>query len=211
MNADNTSLTDNASIPDRFALDNLGYVVHIDPARDPEGWYWTQTRDGQAAVVSSSTYFETKELAWANAEADALANYSDAWFKPYYLTRFQVDVVSETKEVTTWDLETIALEIATGECSGTFKTTGHWRLSASEAASKLESQGSSSDFFIGLDEVEERSSFIPPSPERAFAQGVRALLRKIVKPANAGESLLLNPAEVEQLLKEADTILAPGR
>ena len=207
VNAHNTTLTGNASAPDLFALNNLGYVVHIDPAQDPEGWYWTQTRGGQADVVSSQSYFERKDLAWADAEVDARAHYPDAWFQPYYLTRFQVDVMSETDAVPTLDLATTLLEISAGDYSGRVTVKGHWRLSAPEAAAELESQGTSADFFMGLGDIEQRSSFMPPSPEKAFAQGARALLRRLLPPANAGRPALLNAKEIEELLKEADAIL----
>lgn len=194
---------------ERFPLVKLGYDVRRDSTRQtPDGlWYWTMTRDGVADVVASGNYFMTEGSAWENAEADARNTYPEGWFEQFYLTTIQLEVVSETGNVPEMDLATIAQEMIVGDLSGMATVTGHWRLSAPEAAAELEAQGSSADFFSALAEIDELSRFMRPSPAKAFAQGVRALLYQHMEAANTGAPVRLDAKLLRQLVDEADAIL----
>ncbi len=194
---------------ERFPLVKLGYDVRRDSTRQtPDGlWYWTMTRDGVADVVASSSYFMTEEAAWENAEGDARNSYPAGWFEPFYLTRIQIEVMSETGNVPEMDLATIAREMSAGDFSGTTTVTGHWRLSAPEAAAELEAQGSAADFFRALAEIDERSRFMRPAPEKAFAQGVRAFLNQHMEAVSTGTPVTLDTKLLRQLVHEADAIL----
>jgi len=205
-----TNVPDTSRI-DRFALSKLGYDVRCDRAcKSPDGqWYWTMTRDGLADVVASKSYFKSEEAAWSNADAEAREWYPEGWFEPYYLTQIVVEVVSETDDVPGMDLATLAREMIVGDLSGKTCVTGHWRLSAAEAATELEAQGSNASFFSMLEDVAERSSFMRPSPEKAFAQSVRTFLRKHAEAAVAGRPAQLDAMVIQQLMDQADAIINP--
>jgi hypothetical protein len=201
--------TPEASQIDRFPLVKLGYAIHLDQGVESpsDRWYWTMTRDGLADIVASDRYFTSEAAAWTNADEDARAAYPEAWFEAYYLTRVQVDVISETGEVPEMDLATIAREMIAGDFSGTTTVTGHWRLCAAEAAAELEAQGSDAAFFSALAEIDERSRFMRPSPAKAFAQGVLALLEKHAEAAKAGRPVRLDAKLLLQLMVEAAAVL----
>lgn len=194
---------------ERFPLVKLGYDVRRDSTRPtPDGqWYWSMTRDGVADVIVSGRCFMTERAAWEAAEADARNTYPEGWFEPFYLTRIQLEVVSESRNVPEMDLATIAQEMIAGDLSGLTTVTGHWRLSAPEAAAELEAQGSDADFFSALSEIDERSRFMRPAPEKAFAQGVRAFLNHYMEAASTGMPVTLDVKLLRQLLDEADAIL----
>ena len=194
---------------ERFPLVKLGYDVRRDSTRQtPDGqWYWSMTRDGVADVIVSGRCFMTERAAWENAEADARNTYPEGWFEPFYLTRIQLEVVSESRNVPEMDLATIAQEMIAGDLSGLTTVTGHWRLSAPEAAAELEAQGSDADFFSALSEIDERSRFMRPAPEKAFAQGVRAFLNHYMEAASTGMPVTLDVKLLRQLVDEANAIL----
>lgn len=194
----------------RFPLVKLGYDVRRDSERQASDgqWYWTMTRDGVADVIVSGNYFMTEGAAWENAEADARNTYPEGWFEQFYLTTIQLEVMSETGNVPEMDLATIAQEMIAGDLSGMTTVTGHWRLSAPEAAAELEAQGSSAYFFSALSEIDERSRFMRPSPAKAFAQGVRAFLYQHMEAANTGAPVRLDAKLLRQLVDEADAILS---
>lgn len=194
----------------RFPLVKLGYDVRRDSERQASDgqWYWTMTRDGVADVIVSGCYFLSELAAWENADADARSTYPEGWFEPFYLTRIQLEVMSETGNVPEMDLATIAQEMIAGDLSGMTTVTGHWRLSAPEAAAELEAQGSSAYFFSALSEIDERSRFMRPSPAKAFAQGVRAFLYQHTEAANTGAPVRLDAKLLRQLVDEADAILS---
>lgn len=193
----------------RFPLVKLGYDVRRDLTRQaPDGqWFWTMTRDGVADVIVSGCYFLSELAAWENADADARSTYPEGWFEPFYLTRIQLEVMSEADNVPEMDLATIALEMSAGDLSGTTAVTGHWRLSAPEAAAELEAQGSDADFFSALSEIDERSRFMRPAPEKAFAQGVRGFLNRHMEAARTGTPVTLDVKLLRQLVDEANAIL----
>lgn len=198
-----------ASNVQRFPLVKLGYDVRCDLTRQVHDgqWYWTMARDGVADVIAPEAYFMSEGAAWESADADARNTYPEGWFEPFYLTRIQVEVMSEGDNVPEMDLATIALEMSAGDLSGTTSVTGHWRLSASEAAAELEAQGSDPSFFHALAEIDERSRFMRPSPAKAFAQGVRSFMKEQIDAATAGTPVKLDAELIQRLMDEAEEIL----
>jgi len=163
----------------------LGYRVHSEnTANGTTHWWWTQTQDGQAGIVTADDYFSSENDAWSGAENDARAEYGPEIFDPYYVTCLVVEVLSDQPGIDDLSLSEIADEVELGESSGRIVSTVPFVLNASEAAFVLQQQGSSPSF-MGLDVIAS-TPWSPPEVPAALIHEARKLASQILDARACG-------------------------